>query len=62
MVVTMNDGVTLIFEVDKSHIEKRIETGYLDEWANGLDVAIEHPKEALKTGAPKVNCRIGERF
>ncbi len=33
LAVTMNEGVCLVAEVDRSRIEKRLEKRYLDEWA-----------------------------
>jgi len=41
LAVTMNDGVCLAAEVDRSRIEKRIETRYLDEVAPSLEGGIE---------------------
>jgi len=41
LAVTMNAGVALVVEVDRSHIRRRLETGYLDEEANSLDQAVE---------------------
>ena len=40
LAVTMNDGVCLIAEVDRSRIEKRLETRYLDEVAPSLEAGI----------------------
>jgi urocanate hydratase len=41
LAVTMNDGCALCVEVDLQRIERRIETGYLDERAGSLDDALE---------------------
>ena len=41
LAVTMNNGVVLTVEVDKSRILRRIETGYLDEWTENFDEAIK---------------------
>ena len=41
LAVTMNGGVCLIIDVDKSRLEKRIESRYLDEIANDLNDAID---------------------
>jgi len=38
--VTMNNGVMLGVEVDKTRILRRIETGYLDEWTDNLKDAL----------------------
>jgi urocanate hydratase len=40
LAVTMNDGVCLVAEVDRSRIEKRLATRYLDEVASDLDDGI----------------------
>ncbi len=50
MAVTMNDGVALCVEVDPTHIERRIETRYLDEKADTLDSAIERVLAAKESG------------
>src|SRR5437764_1327062 len=39
LAVTMNGGVALCVEVDRHHIDRRIETRYLDEVADSLDDA-----------------------
>ena len=41
LAVTMNDGCALCVEVDLQRIERRIETGYLDERAGSLDDALD---------------------
>jgi urocanate hydratase len=41
LAVTMNEGVCLAAEVDRSRIEKRLETRYLDQVADSLDDGIE---------------------
>ncbi len=38
--VTMNGGVALCVEVDRTRIEKRLATRYLDEWTDSLDEAM----------------------
>ncbi len=40
LAITMLDGAALCIEVDRSRIERRIETGYLDERAADLDDAL----------------------
>ncbi len=44
--ITMNGGVCLIAEVDRERSEKRIETRYLDEIEDDLEVAIRKALEA----------------
>ncbi len=41
LAVTMNEGVCLVAEVDRSRIERRLEKEYLDEVAPSLDAAID---------------------
>jgi urocanate hydratase len=40
LAVTMNDGVALCIEIDPVHIERRLQTRYLDDAASSLDDAI----------------------
>lgn len=40
LAVTMNGGVCLAVEVDRTRIEKRLQTRYLDEWTDNLDEAL----------------------
>jgi len=42
----MAGAVILCIEIDKSRIEKRIETGYCDKWTTNLDEALEWVAEA----------------
>ncbi len=46
LAVTMNDGTCLVAEVDKSRIERRLATRYLDEVAPSLDAGIARALEA----------------
>jgi urocanate hydratase len=41
LAVTMNEGVCLVAEVDRTRIEKRLETRYLDEMAPSIAAGIE---------------------
>jgi urocanate hydratase len=50
LAVTMNGGVALCVEVDRTRIERRIETGYLDERAGSLDDALERCARAVAEG------------
>jgi len=48
LAVTMNDGVALVVEVDKRAIDRRFKHGYLQEWTDDLEEAIdmaEHAKQ-----------------
>jgi urocanate hydratase len=40
LAVTMNGGVALCVEVDRARIDRRLQTGYLDELADSLDDAV----------------------
>ncbi|MEE9264892.1 MAG: urocanate hydratase, partial [Vicinamibacteria bacterium] len=50
LAVTMNDGVSLIVEVDPERIKRRLETRYLDVGPVYLDEAIEEALEAKQHG------------
>jgi urocanate hydratase len=58
LAVTMNGGVALVVEVNPDHIDRRIETGYLDVVAADLDEAVamamkaKAEGEALSIGVP----------
>lgn len=50
LAVTMNGGVALCVEIDRTRIERRIETGYLDERAGSLDDALARCAVAVRDG------------
>ncbi len=52
LAVTMNEGVCLAVEVDPSHIQRRLDTGYCDEMASTLDEAVHQVREAREQGQP----------
>jgi len=52
LAVTMNEGVCLAAEVDRSRIDKRLETRYLDELAPSLDAGIARALEARERREP----------
>ena len=52
LAVTMNGGVCLVVDIDKSRLEKRIQTRYLDEIANNLDDAVNRCLKAKTQGVP----------
>jgi urocanate hydratase len=52
LAVTMCGGVALCIEVDLQRIERRIETGYLDERAVDLDDALARLQAAAAEGRP----------
>src|SRR5256885_11490152 len=50
LAITMNEGCALCVEVDLHRIERRIETGYLDERAGSLDDALKRLDAARREG------------
>ncbi len=50
LAVTMNEGVCLVAEVDRSRIERRLETRYLDHLAPGLDEGVDEALAARDAG------------
>jgi urocanate hydratase len=50
LAVTMNGGVALCIDCDPSRISRRIEHGYLDVEAAGVDDAVRQAVEAAKAG------------
>jgi len=50
LAVTMNDGVCLVAEVDRSRIERRLETRYLDRILPSLDAGIDTALAAQERG------------
>jgi len=50
LAVTMNGGVCIAAEVDESHIDRRIETGYCQEKTDSLEAAIERAEAAAAAG------------
>ncbi|NGQ94850.1 urocanate hydratase [Brevibacillus sp. SYP-B805] len=52
LAVTMNEGVVIAIEVDRTRIEKRIETRYCDMMVESLDEAIRLAQEAKAEKRP----------
>ena len=50
LAVTMNGGVVIIVDVDETRLQRRIDHGYLDELATGLDDALARADAAKKSG------------
>src|SRR3954451_2654575 len=50
LAITMNGGVALCVEVDPDRIRRRLETGYLDEQADGLAEAVRRCEAAKSDG------------
>ncbi len=53
LAVTMNQGVCLAVEVDPSHIQRRLDTGYLDEMVTDLDEALKRAEEYKAQGVAR---------
>lgn len=52
LAVTLNEGVVIAVEVDRSRIRRRLETRYLDRMVESLDEAITLAMEAKEAGKP----------
>jgi urocanate hydratase len=52
LAVTMNDGVALVVEVDRNHIERRVATRYCDTLTESLDEALRLCEAAVREGRP----------
>src|SRR5690625_3844103 len=52
LAVTLNGGVIIVVEIDRTRIERRIATGYLDEWTESLDQALSKAQEAKGARRP----------
>src|SRR5437660_3098668 len=50
LAVTMNEGVCLAVEVDPARIQRRLDTGYLDEMVTDLDEALRRAEEYKAQG------------
>ena len=53
LAVTMNEGVCLAVEVDPTRIQRRLETGYLDEMTPDLDEALRRAEEYRAQGVAR---------
>ncbi|MCB4208819.1 urocanate hydratase [Arthrobacter sp. UM1] len=52
LAVTLNDGVCIIVDVDRSRLERRVGKRYLDTVAQDLDDAVKQANEAKKARKP----------
>lgn len=52
LAVTMNEGVAIVVEVDRSRIQRRIDHKYCDVMAETFDEAIAMAKKAMEEGKP----------
>jgi urocanate hydratase len=59
LAVTLNEGVALIVEVDREHIERRISKEFCDTMVEDLDEAVSMAKEALERKEAKSIALLG---
>lgn len=59
LAVTMNDGVALAVEIDKSAIERRIRHGYVKTWTDSLDEAVRLVTNAKRERTPQSVALLG---
>jgi len=59
LAATMNGAACLAIEVDRSRIEKRLKTGYVDEMATSLDEALLTLQTAIAFKQPKSVALLG---
>jgi urocanate hydratase len=52
LAITMNEGVALVAEVDRTRIDRRLSSGYLDVAADSIEAACELAGDALAAGRP----------
>ena len=52
LAVTMNEGVALVVEADRTRAERRLKTGYIDAVVDHLEEAMTLVEEALQAGRP----------
>jgi urocanate hydratase len=50
LAVTMNDGVCLAVDIDPARIQKRVDTRYVDEFADSVDAGVARALEAKAAG------------
>jgi urocanate hydratase len=50
LAVTMNEGIALVIEVDPARIQRRLDTGYVDERTNSIDAALARVEACRRSG------------
>jgi urocanate hydratase len=53
LAITMNEGVCLAVEIDPTRIQRRLDTGYLDEMVTNLDEALRRAEEYRAQGVAR---------
>jgi len=59
LAVTMNEGVSLVIEVDPARALRRLEIGYVDRATTSLDEALRWTRQAAAEGRPESIALIG---
>jgi urocanate hydratase len=59
LAITMNEGVCLAVEVDPNRIQRRLDTGYLDEMTTDLDDALRRAEEYKREGKARSIALVG---
>ncbi len=59
LAITMNEGVCLAVEVDPSRIQRRLDTGYLDEMTDDLDDALRRVDDFRRAGVARSVALVG---
>ncbi|MGH2515264.1 MAG: urocanate hydratase [Ktedonobacterales bacterium] len=59
LAITMNEGVCLAVEVDPQRIQRRLDTGYLDESVTDLDDALRRAQDYKERGIPRSIALVG---
>jgi urocanate hydratase len=52
LAITMNEGVALVAEADRTRIDRRLSSGYLDVVADSIEAACELAGDAVAAGKP----------
>src|SRR5579872_752534 len=53
LAVTMNEGIALVVDVDPARIQRRLDTGYVDERTSSIDAALARVDVLRKSGEPR---------
>jgi urocanate hydratase len=59
LAVTMNEGVCVAIEVDPAHVQKRLDTGYVDEVADSLDDGLRRAETYRAAGQARGIAVVG---
>ncbi|MGZ3638842.1 MAG: urocanate hydratase [Ktedonobacterales bacterium] len=59
LAITMNEGVCLAVEIDPARIQRRLDTGYLDEMTDNLDDALRKAEDYRAKGVARSIALVG---